>query len=394
MTLKNSTAIMMAITLLVVIMPVLAYAQTVPGEEDPPWVPTRVTGNATLTEAEINQRVYEILSTVEELWSHNERLSGFPSDELARDAIARNDNTINDLLAELDEISPPIIVKEISPEEKERIDLARAALTESDLPILGHGIEPSTGMLRIKIDVNRAESDVEQKIREITGNVPLKIMYKENTATFQASCNPSTEYCDPLIGGSKGQNADPGSYCTISIAAVRNLFWGGTENGIVIPDHCNPSTTQYYQPNNDESSYLVGSETRDGGWYCDCDFIKSDSRTINTNKINTGSSDLVLNGKSDLGVNSWVKMYGASSGTDYGKIVAVDQAEQLGQHTFHHLYHIRYIDYTDGDSGAPIIGYFNNEYGGMNLGADTIDGIDYNFGHEWSFLKSKLGLRD
>lgn len=200
-------------------------------------------------------------------------------------------------------------------------------------------------------------------------------------------------FATPIVGGSEGEDHENGIPCTVSIAAVRNVLWW-TENGIVIPDHCNPDNSDYYQADNSESSHLVGSETKDGGWYCDCDFVKSNSRSIDTGKIHTGSSLITLSGKSDLAVNDWVKLYGSVSGRDIGKIVEVDITKTFSGNDFSDLYQIRYISFTDGDSGAPILGYHNNHYGGMNIGKDVVEGISYNHGHEWSFLKSKLGLND
>ena len=54
------------------------------------------------------------------------------------------------------------------------------------------------------------------------------------------------------------------------------------------------------------------------------------------------------------------------------------------------LYKIRDVSYTDGDSGAPVI--YNYKYGGMNIGKGVIYDITYNYAHDWTFLKSKLGL--
>ena len=84
-------------------------------------------------------------------------------------------------------------------------------------------------------------------------------------------------------------------------------------------------------------------------------------------------------------------MHGASSGKDYGKIKEVNQSWQdpITKYWFTDLYKIAYISYTDGDSGAPVIDYENTKYGGMNIGTDGT----YNLAHDWTFLKSKLGLQ-
>ena len=254
-----------------------------------------------------------------------------------------------ELWAELDEIAPPIVVKEISPEEKASIDTARDKLRESDLPVLGHWIDPPTGKLTIEINVDIAQSDVIKKITEITGDIPLIVYYTKPTATFQ-NCDSTTRLCNPIVGGSEGEDQHNGLPCTVSIAAVRNVWWW-TENGIVIPDHCNPNNSDYYQADNDESSHLVGSETKDGGWCCDCDFIESNSRSIDTGKIYDGSSLITISDKSDFAVSDWIKLYGSVSGMVAGMVAAVDVSKTFSGNEFSNLYKIKYVSFTDGDRG-------------------------------------------
>ena len=175
-----------------------------------------------------------------------------------------------------------------------------------------------------------------------------------------------------MIGGSLGEDQTNGLDCTVSIAVVRDNWPWGTEDGIIIPDHCNPNTSDYYQADNSISSHRVGSETKDGGWYCDCDFIKADSRTINTAKINNDGSDVSLTGNADIQDEKWVMLYGAVSGYSGGKIKEVNISKNFNGHMFNDLYKIQYVFFTDGDSGAPVI--YNSKYGGMNIGKDVIGG--------------------
>ena len=56
---------------------------------------------------------------------------------------------------------------------------------------------------------------------------------------------------------------------------------------------------------------------------------------------------------------------------------------------YHNLYFIDSISYTDGDSGAPVVASSNTKYGGMNIGTDGT----YQVAHEWSYMKSQLGLQ-
>ena len=82
-------------------------------------------------------------------------------------------------------------------------------------------------------------------------------------------------------------------------------------------------------------------------------------------------------------------MSGSTSGYGMGKVVMVDRWKIFDGKMFWDLYEISGINYTDGDSGAPIINISNDHYGGMNIGGHG----NYQYGHDWTFLKSKLGLR-
>ncbi len=391
MTNKTNTlkilSMIVAVTL-VATTPVMTNAQITPGEDGPITTPAR-TGSTTLSDDEISKKVDEIGFAMLQLKIQNQHLAQFSTNELIQDMINDNEEEIEKLFAQMMEIWPPLVVVEIPADVEARMNTVLPKLAESGLPVLGMGIDHLTGTLSVKVDVERTTPDTEQKIREIAGDVPLSITFVADDAVFQsASCDRTTGYCDPLVGGSLGEDRHWGLECTISIAAVRNTG-NGTENGIVIPDHCNKETTQYYQPDNARSSYLVGSETKDGGWFCDCDFVKSNSRAIDATKLIVNGSDFTLSGKSDLRVGDYVFMYGAKSGYDVGRIVSINQWQTFDNRWFWDLYAIEDINFTDGDSGAPIVGTSNDHYAGMNIG--TFDG--HNYGHDWSILKSRLGLQ-
>ena len=204
------------------------------------------------------------------------------------------------------------------------------------------------------------------------------------------------------MGGAKVEEKDSGLPCTISLAANRTAWWGlgGFERGVILPNHCNKKSTYYYQPSNDNAAYKIGKESKDGGWHCDCDFIKSDTRSVDGDKIHTGTSDMSLNGRADLTKGDRVHMYGAVSGHDTGRIVMTDASMGFQPNTdikFSDLYVISGIEFTDGDSGAPIISAITKKYGGMNIAGnsdcdDSNDDPCYNYGHTWTFLKEKLEL--
>lgn len=305
--------------------------------------------------------------------------------------IQSNLDRIDVITAQLDKIAPSAPAVKVSPEMEKKMNEIRYHLMESDLPLLEIYINPSTGKLTVTVDKDKStDLSVELNVF-IKNDFPLEIRYAADTAEFQGACNSSTNYCDPLIGGSLGEDKNNGLDCTISIAVVNENTWPySDEDGIIIPDHCNPDTSNYYQADKDAPSHNVGPETKDGGWYCDCDFIKSDSRTIDTAKINNNYNDVSLDGFADIPNNKWVDLYGFVSGYDTGKVAALDVSKQFNGNWFDHLYKIQYVDYTDGDSGAPVI--YNSKYGGMNIGKDVEDGTTYNYAHEWTFLEDKLDL--
>lgn len=160
-------------------------------------------------------------------------------------------------------------------------------------------------------------------------------------------------------------------------------------DGIIILGHCNRNNSDYYQANTSLSTHKVGVKIKDGGIFCE--FVKSDSRTINTSKITVGSSDYTTSGNADIADERIVFLYGRVSGFDAGRVKEVNQwwnAPAPINGWVNNLYKVESISFTDGDSGAPIIDYYNGKYGGMNIGTDGT----YQMVHDWTFLKSELGL--
>ena len=296
--------------------------------------------------AEQESQIDETGKQIVQIQQDNIKYEQLPDTPEKAELIARNLDRIDGLFAELDAIVPPDLTVEIDSQLKEQMIDAMSALVASDLPLLEIYIGSSTGLLTITVD--KEESiNLQSSIQEIIGeNIPIDIKYEVDTARFQGSCSTSTDYCDPLIGGSLGEDYTNGIDCTVSIAAVRNNWPLQNENGIIIPDHCNPNTSDHYQADKDTTSHRVGPETRDGGWYCDCDFIKSDSRTINTAKINNNGSDIELTGNADIADEKWVTLYGFTSGSDTGKIKEVNVWKQFNDHWFSNLYKIQYISYA------------------------------------------------
>ena len=222
--------------------PIIAHAQTTLGENSSISEPYTV--DDTLSEEEKSKRIKDIGFALLQLKLQNQHLTQFSTNELIQDMIKDNNEEVDRLLAEFDVLLPDVPVVEISAEDEAKMNAVLPKLAASDLPLIEVGINWSTGLLDVVVDIDRTTPDIEQKIREIAVGVEVNITYDKNTAVLQSSsCNRTTGYCDPLIGGSKGEDEYWGQNCTISIAAVRNTG-SGTENGIVIPDHCNKKTTQ------------------------------------------------------------------------------------------------------------------------------------------------------
>ncbi len=107
---------------------------------------------------------------------------------------------------QLDAIAPPEPIIDISEESALEMNRAMSKLTESGLPLLEIAIDQSTGLLNVVIDSDSAMDDTEDEIRKITADIGLDITYGLDDARFHSSCNQYTKLCDPLIGGSIGED--------------------------------------------------------------------------------------------------------------------------------------------------------------------------------------------
>jgi len=368
-------------------------AQEVPGSEDPEQEPVTANENTT-QEDPMSDELREILDglaqSVVDLQIENQRLAESSDDESVRDAIEDNDRRIAELIEDINELDPPRQVVEISASDEARMNEIILALVHSDLPLVGVGIDAYTGKISIEVDSAQNTTSTKADILAITGSVPIDITYVDNDATFLSSCNTSTRYCNPVVGGALAEDEYNGQDCTVSIGVVRSTIFG-TDNGILIPNHCNQHNYRYYQADNDIPHHYFGDSSVYGGPFCDCRFVATDSRSINTYKVTIGSQDYTTLGKSDIPQNSLIFTYGAQSQQlDYGRVEQVNQWKNFYGVWYSDLYKISGLDTQDRDSGAPIISISNQHYGGMNIGFH--DG--YNYAHDWSFMKSRLQLQN
>ncbi len=295
-------------------------------------------------------------------------------------------------------LAPKKELADISDEKKIEIEILMWKMAATNHLFLSMGLDPYTGELDILLDVLKAPNidEINEELRIIAGDtVQINVVYGQNNARFQGSCNSQTGYCPTIIGASKGEpdNVDDID-CTINIVATKGS--GSSQvNGVVIPHHCNINHDDYYQYSKGSSSHLVGSHNTDGGWWCDCDFVEIDTRSSSTGKVNDAGSDISVS-YGDLSVDDSVYMIGQHSGKDYGIIAKTNQWVWINGNGYTDVYFVKNIDFSTGDSGAPIIRDSDEMYGGMNIGVGTehIDGqsITVNYVHDWTFLKHKLGL--
>ena len=173
----------------------VVQAQHAPGQNDLDQDPITVNeGSADLEESETERQIDEITAMVRQLtWQNNQLYEASVNDDKnAQDTMERNNEAILRLMEQLDVLSPPIVVVEISESTKTKMNAIMDKLMESDLPLLEMGIDPSTGSLGLMVDIDRAGPDTEKKIREIATSVNLTITYDTDDASFQGACNQST----------------------------------------------------------------------------------------------------------------------------------------------------------------------------------------------------------
>ena len=197
MTAKNTKYTIPLLVLAVLIPLGFINAQTTPGDEGPVSEPA-YTENPTLSEKELDAKFDDIMFSIIELQVQNDELAMHSVDEAIQDEIDNNNEVIEGLFAELDELIPPIQVVEISPEDRQRMNKVMDMLSTSGIPLIGLGIDPSTGHINVEIDANKAELGVEDEIMEITGDIPITIIYSYDYPVFQSSCNKATSYCNPI----------------------------------------------------------------------------------------------------------------------------------------------------------------------------------------------------
>lgn len=112
----------------------------------------------------------------------NSELANPPISEEAQEAISQNNKDIDELLILLDALSSPTPTVDIPYRIKAQMESAMDALKESDLPVYALNINSSTGILDIRVE---SEANIDDEIRQITGDLPIDIIYGTNTFRLQ-----------------------------------------------------------------------------------------------------------------------------------------------------------------------------------------------------------------
>ena len=195
MAVKPSTVAVWAIPALVFVLLALlgvAYTQQAPGQDGSDWNPVIVDDP---TDPETVRQIDEILETVWQLRQQNQMYESSVKDgKDAQDAIRQNNATILCLMERLDVLSPPSPVVEISEADEAKMNAATTMLVIIDMllggigidtPLLGMGIDQSTGTLHVMIDIDRADQHTEKWIRGVAPGVNFTFTYGRDTASFQ-----------------------------------------------------------------------------------------------------------------------------------------------------------------------------------------------------------------
>ncbi len=159
-----------------------SFAQIEPGQDDLPWEPITPEESAALSEKERDRIFDELVDLYTDMLDQNEVVEYHINGSIT---VTRPTNsTIDALVEHIRIVMPPIPVKEIPLEMQGRIDEAREKLMESDIPWIRILVDPPTGKLHVYLDIERIEPDSEQRVKEITGDLPIILTIKKNTFTL------------------------------------------------------------------------------------------------------------------------------------------------------------------------------------------------------------------
>jgi len=343
-----------------------------------------------------------------DVYSDMQHLMENPPVKKSSSNITKMNNTLSQLesqIAVLESQMLPVQLAEIDPEIKAKMETTLDRLSESEFPWYHLSIDDLSGVLEIGID-QKSENINDQIIQFINDTtIPIYIYYGNSTFTFQSrNCDNPQERCDPIIGGSSGEDRYFGKDCTVSIPAQKQVG-RNTVDGIVIPKHCMPNALDrdeqtFFQSDNAITSHLVGGiHTNPQSSRCDCVFIESETRNTSDNIIyrGDGRTDFPTSGKVNLATGDRIFIFGSESGIRNSVVSDTNVRKQIDGRSYHGLVEMPFLGYTDGDSGAPVLKRTSGfPYGAMNIAQAYEMGNSgplKNYVHSWSYMQSQLGLR-
>ncbi|WP_067960105.1 hypothetical protein [Nitrosopumilus sp. Nsub] len=103
--------------------------------------------------------------------------------------IMANERKIDSLFAQLDEVIPKLPIAEISDADMQKMEFAMDRLQEIGLALHKLGVDDSTGILEVEVDIERESKNIDAKIMKIIGSdIPTEITYSVNRASLQGAC--------------------------------------------------------------------------------------------------------------------------------------------------------------------------------------------------------------
>ena len=292
-----------------------------------------------------------------------------------------------------------LALQTLTDEEYDEMKLVQKKISNRIPAVWGSGIDSVEGTLYIRIDPSDVTPQFYNKVVRIADGVSVTVQELVNNSMLQSGSCDSNEVCNPLVGGSPLKDTEFGLPCTETIGAERNVWWW-TETGIITAGHCYQSDSKngkVNQPNSSDESYKVGTLTkRVFNDNCDCAFVKSDSRTVSTDKINMGTWDYTLSGKGNGEIENTVFIkLGKTGGYKIGTIVDTSgefsPMSSYGETTnLKNLIVVKGLITQDGDSGSPIITLGDKHLSGAYIGKNLE--LDEYYFITWSTLDSQLDL--
>ncbi len=296
------------------------------------------------------------------------------------DSVANQLNTIHERVAEHKEAAK--IANHIPEKQKLKMDLAVAEITESSIPWAMVGVDTKTKSVNVVIVGEKSLTDYKIDIENlISVDVPITVSYGEYVEDL--SCTTQTSDCDPIVGGIQ---INSGGNCTLSLEVYTGP-WYWKNWGFLTAGHCYAINDDVDQPNGGgEIGTVTGRDFVHLG-DCDCEFIDKTTGTTSQSKIWLSSNTYkAVTSKGDAAVDDWVlTSLSKTTGIDWGQVTLVEQNVQnqdlvitTGMTIFNG------ISATHGDSGAPMMELFGNQYHGILKNAVAFS--------PWSNIVPSLGV--